>query len=159
MTHRAELIENAQMVDPIKGSTEVNLHDPSLLPTLQCTLECMGHAQKRITGTQTFMISKLGGWKLTTAFHKSSKANRHQALKYFRQYCCYGDWSVIGNRRGRWTFRNWGDISLSLASWETTQTNKPPKHYTKTGGHDISSSLKKKRKHTRWVSATIRVQV
>ena len=52
-THRAELIENAQMVDPIKGCTEkVNLHDPSLLPTLQCTLQCMGHAQKCTTGTQ-----------------------------------------------------------------------------------------------------------
>ena len=40
------------------------------------------------------------------------------------------NWSVIGNRRGRWTFRNWGDIGLSPASRETTQTNKPPKHYT-----------------------------
>ena len=45
-THRAELIENTQMVDPIKGCTEVDLHDPSLLPTLQCSLQCMGHAQK-----------------------------------------------------------------------------------------------------------------
>ena len=25
------------MVDPIKGCTEINLHNPSLLPTLQCT--------------------------------------------------------------------------------------------------------------------------
>ena len=72
---RAELMENAQMVDPIKGCTEVNLHDPSLLPTLQCTLQCKGHAQKCITGTHTFLISKLGGWKHTTAFHKSSKTN------------------------------------------------------------------------------------
>ena len=44
------------------------------------------HAQKYITGTQTFPISKLGGWKHTTAFHKSSKTNRHQALKHLRQY-------------------------------------------------------------------------
>ena len=36
---------------------------------------------------------------------------------------------------------------------------KPPKHYTKTGGFIISSSLKKKRKHTQWVSATIMVHV
>ena len=55
------------MVDPIKGCTEIDLHDPSLLPTLQCTLQCMGHAQKCITGTQTCPISKLGGWKHTTA--------------------------------------------------------------------------------------------
>ena len=30
------------MVDPIKGCTEINRHDPSLLLTLQCTLQCMG---------------------------------------------------------------------------------------------------------------------
>ena len=30
------------MVDLIKGCTEINQHDPSLLPTLQCTLQCMG---------------------------------------------------------------------------------------------------------------------
>ena len=39
---------------------------------------------------------------------------------------------VIGDRRGRWTYRNYGDIGLSPASHETTQTNKSPKHYTKT---------------------------
>ena len=141
-THRAELIENGQMVYPIKSCTEVNRHDPSLLSTLKCTLRCMGHAQNYITDTQTFPISKLGGWKDTTAFLKSSKTNRHQALKHLRQYRCYGNWSVIGNRRGRCTLRNWGDISLSPASRETTQTNKPLKHYSKTGGHNISSSLK-----------------
>ena len=64
-THRAELIENAQLVDPIKSFTEVNLHDPSLLPTLQCTLQCTGHTQKCITDTQTFPISKLISWKDT----------------------------------------------------------------------------------------------
>ena len=52
-----------------------------------------------------------------------------------------------------------GDIDLSPACMETTQMNKPPKHYTKTGGHNISSSLNKKMKHTQWISATIRVQV
>ena len=61
-----------QMVDPIKGCTEVNLHNTSLLPTLQCTLQCKGHAEKCITGTQTFPISKLGGWKHTIPFRKSS---------------------------------------------------------------------------------------
>ena len=83
-THRAEPLENALMVDPINGSTEINLLDPTLLPTLQCTLQCMGNAQKCITGTQTFPISKLGGWKHTAAFHKSSKMNRHQRLRHLR---------------------------------------------------------------------------
>ena len=137
------------MVDPIKGCTEVNLHGPSHLPTLQCTLQCMGHAQKCITGTQTFPISKLGGWK-RTVFHKLSKTNRHQVLKHVRQYSCFGNWSIIGNRRGRWTFRNWGDIGLSPASRETTQTSNPLKHYTKTGGHNICSSLNSVRQCNNW---------
>ena len=72
------------MVDPIKGCAEINLYDPSLLLTLQCTLQWMRHAQKFIIGTQTFPISKLDGWKHTTAFHKSSEANRHQALNHLR---------------------------------------------------------------------------
>ena len=42
----------------------------------------MRHAQNCITGTQTFPIRKLGGWKHTTALHKSSKANQHKALKH-----------------------------------------------------------------------------
>ena len=87
------------MVDSIKGCTEINLHDLSLVPTLQCTLHCMEHAQKCITCTQTFPISKLGGWKHTTAFHKSSKTNRHQALEHLRQYWCYGNLSVIGTEQ------------------------------------------------------------
>ena len=158
-THRSQPIENALMDDPIKGWTEISLHDSSLLPTLQCTLQCMVHEQKSITGTHTFPISKLGGWKRTTAFHRWFKTNRHQALKHLRQYWCYGNRSVIGTRGGRWTFRNWGDIGLSPASQEITQTNKPPKHYTKTGDHNIGCCLKKKRKHTKWISATIIVHV
>ena len=76
---------------PIKMLTLSNaalksMHYPSLLSTLQCTLQCMGHAQKCITGTQIFPISKLGGWTDTTAFHKSSQTNRHQVLKHLRQY-------------------------------------------------------------------------
>ena len=62
---------------------------------------------------------------------------------------------VVGNRGGRLTLWNRGDIGLSPASRETAQTNKPPKHYTK----NISSSLKKKIKHTQWVRDPIRVQV
>ena len=57
-----------------------------------------------ITGTQTFPISKLGGWKHTTAFYKSYERNRHQTLKQYGQYRCYGHRSVIGNRGGRCTF-------------------------------------------------------
>ena len=34
---------------------------------------------------------------------------------------CYGNWSVVGNRGGRWTLWNRGDIGLSPASRETTQ--------------------------------------
>ena len=139
------------MVDPIKGSAEINLHDSSLLPSLQCTLQCMRHTQKCITDIQTIPISKLGGWKHTTVFHKSSEANRHSVLKHLRQYRCYGNRSVVGNRGGQWTLWNRGDIGLSPASRETTQANKPPKHHTKIGGQNISSSLKKKRKHTQWV--------
>ena len=48
---------------------------------------------------------------------------------------------------------NRGDIGLSPAIQETTQTDKQPEHYTKTGGQNTSSSLKKKRKHTQWVRA------
>ena len=72
------------MVDPIKDCTEINLHNPSLVPTIQCTLQCMGHAQKCITGTQIFPLSKLCSWKHTTVFHKSSKTNQHQVLKHLR---------------------------------------------------------------------------
>ena len=143
-TNSAELIENTLMIDPIKGCTEINLHDPSLLPTLRYTLQCMGVAQKCITGTQTFPISKLGGWKHTTACHKSSETNRHQTFKNLGQYWCYWNRSVIGNRGGWWTFRNYGDISLSPAGRQTTQTNKPPKHYTKTTGITSAMLLIKK---------------
>ena len=131
------------MDDPIKCCAEINLYRPSLLPTLQCTLQCMRQAQKYITGTQTLPISKLYGRKHTTAFHKSSQAHRHQTLNYHRQYWSYRNRSVIDNRGGRWTLWNTDDIGLSQASWETTQTNKPPKHYTKTAR--TSAVLSRKR--------------
>ena len=69
-------------VDPIKGCDEINLYDPSLLPIFQCTLQCMRRTQKCITCTQTFPISKLDGWKHTTAFHKSSEANLRREVSY-----------------------------------------------------------------------------
>ena len=134
--------ENSLMVDPIKSSAEIGLHNPGLLPTLQCPLQCVWHTQMRITSTQTFPISKLGGWKHTTVFHKSTETNRHQTLRHLWQYWCYGNWSVIGNRGGRWTFWNWGDIGLSPASRETTQTKKPSKHLTEVGSEHQPFSSK-----------------
>ena len=77
-----------------------------------------------------------------------------QAVKRLRQYWSYGNRPVIANRAGQWTFWNWGNIGLSPAWQEPTEINKTPKHYTMMGGHNISSSLKKKRKHTQWVSAS-----
>ena len=143
------------MVDPINSTAEVDLHNPGLLPALQCTLQCMCHTQKCITGTQTFPISKLGGWKHTTVFHKMSETNCYQTLQHLGQYWCYGNWSVIGNRGGQWTFWNWGDILMSPASRETTQMKKPSKHHTETGCQNISCSLQKERKRTKRVSATV----
>ena len=93
-------------VDPSKCCAGINLYDPSLLPKLQCTLQCIRHTQKCITGTQTFPISKLVDWKNTTAFDKWSAANRHLALKHVRQYWCYGNRSVVGNRGGWWILSN-----------------------------------------------------
>ena len=78
----------------IKSCTEVNLHGPSLLPTLQCTLQCMGHAQKCITGTQTSPISKLGVWKHTSVLNKSSESNWHHrrpCLVIWVTYGCYNN--------------------------------------------------------------------
>ena len=42
--------------------------------------------EKCITDTKTFPLSKLGGWKHTTAFHKPSKTNTHKALKNYIPY-------------------------------------------------------------------------
>ena len=91
--------------------------------------------------------------------YKSFEANQDQAIKHLRQCWCYRNQSVVGSIGGRWTLWNRGDIGVSPASRETTETNKPPKHYTKTRGQNIHCSLKKKSKHTQWVRDTIRVQV
>ena len=100
------------MVDPIKSCTsqsarsEPPAHSPMHYAVYGTRTE-VHHRYPDLSDKQT-------GWlEDTTAFHKSSKTNRHQALKHLRQYWCYGNWAVIGDRRGRWTFRNWGDISLS----------------------------------------------
>ena len=121
-THTTKLIENSLMVDAIKGGVVINLHDTNLLPTLSSTLKCMGHEQKCIAGTQTFPISKLGGWKYTIGSINCPRQTNT------RQYWCHGNWPPIGNRGGLWTFQNLGDIVLSPANRETTVTNKPLKH-------------------------------
>ena len=86
------------MVDPIKNCTEI-IQQSSMY---NCSV---WETHKVNRGTQSFLISKLGGWKHTTACHKSSKTNRHHSLEYFRQYCCYVNRSVIRKRGRRWTFR------------------------------------------------------
>ena len=117
---------NSQMVDYKKGCAEVNLHNPSLLPTPQWTLPRMEYLQKCVS----FPISKLGGWKHTTAFHKSSKMNRHQMLKHLRQHWCNRNCPAVGNRLGQWSLWNWGDIGMPQTSRKSTHTKKPPKHLT-----------------------------
>ena len=62
-------------------------------------------------------------------------------------------WKLVSN------WQQMRTVELSELWWHWPVSSTPPKHYTKTGGHNISSSLKKKRKHTQWVTATIRVQV
>ena len=44
-THRAELIENFLMVDPIKSGAEVDLHNPGHLPALQSTAVYVTHTK------------------------------------------------------------------------------------------------------------------
>ena len=63
----------------------------------------MEYTQKCITGTQTFPISKLSGWKHTNEFNKSSKITQQKILKRLRQHLCHGNQLVIGNRGGWWT--------------------------------------------------------
>ena len=73
----AGLIENSLMADPIKDCTDVNLLNSSLLPISPTHFAVYGPTQKRTTGTKTFPISKLDGWKHITAFHKSSETFEH----------------------------------------------------------------------------------
>ena len=54
--------EFPNFLNHIKICSEIKLHDPTLLPTLQCTSRCIGRAQRWITGSQTFSIGTLGGW-------------------------------------------------------------------------------------------------
>ena len=65
-------------------------------------------------------------------------------LKHFRQHWCYGNRSVICNRRGRRTFRIWVDIGLSSESKEIIQAKNLLKQYTETGHENINNYLQKK---------------
>ena len=100
--------------------------------------------KKCITVTQTFPISKLGGWKPSNAFHKSSVANQHQALKHLRQYRCYGNCSVVGNTGGWWTLWNRGDIGLSSASRETTRRTRHRNTTPRRAGRTSAVLLRKR---------------
>ena len=105
------------------------------------TLYKVWDTENSITSTETFSICELGGRKHTSTFHKPSKMNRHQTLKHLYQNRCI--WSLIGNRRGRWTFWNWGEIGLSSESGETTQKNKPPKCHNETKSQNVNRPLQK----------------
>ena len=106
-THRTEPIENALMGNPIKGCTEINLHNSRLLPTLQCTLQCMGHAQKCIWYPE-IPISKLGG-----AFYKSSNTSIMQILK------C-SDWITLLWRILLWRILLWRILLWRILLWRTS---------------------------------------
>ena len=54
---------------------------------------------------------------------------------------------LVDQQRRMWTFQNWGDIGLFPASRETTQMNKPPKHYTKMGGHQVEKNTLQRDKY------------
>ena len=94
------------MVYPIKGCGEINLHDPSLKPTLKCTLKSITgipgyhgyHRYQDLSDKQTV------GWKRTTTFHKIVRDEPMLDVKTpyrVRQYGCYGNRSLIDNREGR----------------------------------------------------------
>ena len=116
----------------------------------------MWHTQKCTTGTQTFPISKLGGWKYITEFHKSSKTNRHQAFKYIPILML---WKSIENCQQKRAVEL--RIGVTLACLQ--QAGKLPRrtshrNTTQKRGTITSAVLKKFRKHTQWVSAIIRVK-
>ena len=68
------------MIDPIKWCTKsiCTILDCCPLPNALCSV--CDTQKRRTTGTLTFPINKLFGWKRTTELHKSSKTNRHQEL-------------------------------------------------------------------------------
>ena len=137
------------MVDPIKGALKSICTILAFCPLSNALCSLWITHKGTLQVPRPFRLAnRVVGRTPLHAFHKSSKTNRHQALKHLRQYLGYGNRSAISNGGGRWTFRNWGDIGLSPTSRKTTQTNKPPKHHTKKGGPNISSSLKKMSKHT-----------
>ena len=138
------------MVDLIKGCTEINLHDSSSLPTLQCTLQCMANAQKYFTGTQPFpkTILVVESPPLCSTNRPRRTDTRCSNTLDNTDVMEVGRLLATEQYVPADTFQKWGDIGRSLANRETTQTNKQAKHYTETGANNICSSLRKKRKHT-----------
>ena len=121
-TCRIEHIVNSLMVDPINGCADINMHGSCLLLTLQYTLLCIGHAQKCITGTQTFPISKLGGWKHTSTSLRSTNRPRRRDAKPSNTldnvYWFYGNRSVEEDR---------GPFVIGVTSACLQQTGKLPR--------------------------------
>ena len=69
-THRAELLENSLMVDDIRICAEVNLHTDAPAQSPIHFVMYVAHT-KGHHWYPDHSIGKLGGWKHTTAFHKS----------------------------------------------------------------------------------------
>ena len=160
------------MIDPIKCCAEINLHDPSLLPTLQCTLRCMGHKQKCITGIQTLPIGKLGGWKHTTAFHNLfHKTALNKTFERLHSIKPTPDaqtiktilmlWKSVGNLATEEDSRPFG-IRVTLECLQQArklQRQTSSRNTTLRQGAITSAALfKKERKHTQLVSPTRRSQ-
>ena len=129
-------------------------HSERMLLILQCTFQCMGHTQKCITGAQTFRRRNF----VLGAHHKWSETNWLQTPNHLILYWCYGNWLVLIKKGRRWAFRNWGGIGVSPASLELLKRTIRQIITLRRGG-GISSSVKKKRKRTHLISATIRFQV
>ena len=105
-THNAELIQNSPMVDFIKGCAEICWHYSSLLPTIQCIFQCIEHAQKCITDTQTTPISNLCMWlEASHCVPKSSDTRRPNILDKKML------WKSVGNRQQSRT------VDLSVLMW------------------------------------------
>ena len=100
-----------------------------------CTLQYMKYEQRCITDTKTFPISKLGGWNHTILCSiKSPRRTDPKCSNTLESYTRLMLWKSVYNWHLMRTVKFWGDIGLSPASSETTQTNKPLKHYTLRSG-------------------------
>ena len=160
--HKIELLENSLVVDPIKGRAEINLQARSCpLSTALCRV-----SDTHKSASQVPRPYRKANWVVgsmhTTAFRKSSETNRQQTLKHFRQNWCHGNLWVMATEEEFWTVRNWGDINLSPASREISQTNKLPNTTVRRGQKHQQFSYEKEETYPPWPSVlctAIRVQV